>query len=633
VVIKGNARGGAGALAAHLQRTDTNERAELREARGVVAEDLDGALREMEAVASGARSKRPFYHASINTRADELLTEAQWTKAIDRLERELGLTGQPRVVVAHLKEGRAHVHIAWSRIELETMKAIPDSHNYRRHEIVARELEREFGHARVQGAHIEREGEARPDRTPSHAEMQQAERSGLSPTEAKTQLTEIWNRTDSGRAFAAAIEEQGWALARGDRRDFVLIDHSGEPHSLARRIEGAKAKDIRARMADLEAAGLPSVDEAKEIQRSRQQAQADARAARTPEAEPALAHAAAENASPENAELKTEPAKEAGQGAMIEQGEVDRALAGLSKALQERDERQQEEARLQAEAERQEKTRTAEVRRTDDLARENADYQVQQIEIMREQRTRLDQFEAEQKRQAEDAKLETERKREADARGNQAEGEIRSAGDRYRVALGDHYDVRDPYASLSRAAMAEYGAFIQDRERLATQIAQEQDPDARRELELRREIEAADYMAITSRRIAGQSEIITGRRDSDEATRFRERAAEYENQSKELRQQYRDLAAERAEREVSRAETEREDGRDRAPGATRSEAAPSQSTAAREAQDQENAATRGEVTDAKAERIAQIRAQGRAFEATEKERQNSPGHDRSGRSR
>lgn len=271
MVIKGSARGGAAALAAHLQRTDTNELAELREVRGVVAEDLDGALREIEAVASGARSKRPFYHASINTRADELMTSEQWTKAIDRLEQELGLTGQARAVVAHVKEGRAHVHVAWSRIELETMKAIPDSHNYRRHEIVARELEREFGHARVQGAHIEREGEARPSRTPSHAEMQQAERTGLTPEQAKDQLTGIWNRTDSGKAFAAAIAVEGWILARGDKRDFVVLDPAGEAHSLGRRIEDAKAKDVRARMADIDAAGLPSVEEAKAAARARAQ--------------------------------------------------------------------------------------------------------------------------------------------------------------------------------------------------------------------------------------------------------------------------------------------------------------------------------------------------------------------------
>jgi hypothetical protein len=268
VVIKGGARGGAGKLAVHLQRTDTNERAELVEVRGLAANDIDGALAEMEAVASGARTRRPLYHASINTRADEPLTDEQRTIAVDRLEEVLGLTGQPRVIVDHLKEGkdgieRAHTHVVWSRIDLDDMTAIPDSHNYRKHEEAARALEQEFGHKRVQGAHVEREEVQRPERTPSQAEMMQAERSGMTPEEVKRQVTDLWQQTDNGQAFAAALADAGYTLARGDRRDFVVIDPAGETHSLARRVDGMKAADVRARMADVDPANLPTVAEAR----------------------------------------------------------------------------------------------------------------------------------------------------------------------------------------------------------------------------------------------------------------------------------------------------------------------------------------------------------------------------------
>ena len=267
MVIKGSARGDAAGLAAHLLRTDTNEHVKVLELFGVAADDLRGALEDMELVGSGTRSKRPLYHASINTAPNEQLTDEQRAQAIDRLEKELGLYGQARAVVEHHKEGRTHFHVVWSRIDLDRMAAIPDSHNFRRHEIVARELEREFGHDRVQGAHVEREGKERPARTPSHAEMQQAERTGLSPREAREQITAIWQRTDNGHSFAAALEGTGWILARGDSRDFALIDASGETHSLARRIEGATAKDVRARMTDLDPASLPSVAEARELAR------------------------------------------------------------------------------------------------------------------------------------------------------------------------------------------------------------------------------------------------------------------------------------------------------------------------------------------------------------------------------
>jgi hypothetical protein len=271
VIIKGKSVGGAKRLVVHLMRTDTNERAEVKEVRGVAAEDLRGALLEMEAVAAGARTSKPFYHGSINTRAEERLTDEQRTQAIDRLENALGLTGQARVVVVHEKEGREHCHIVWSRIDLERMAAISDSHNYRKHEEVARALEREFGHERVQGAHVEREGKQRPERTPSHAEMLQADRTGMSPQQVTTQVTELWQRTDSGQAFAVALWEAGYVLARGDRRDYVVIDPMGGTHSLARRVEGMKAKDIRERMADMDSQRLPNITDAKQIQRARQE--------------------------------------------------------------------------------------------------------------------------------------------------------------------------------------------------------------------------------------------------------------------------------------------------------------------------------------------------------------------------
>ena len=322
MVIKGKSVAGANRLAAHLERTDTNERAEVIELRGVAAEDLQGALREMEAVASGCPNcKKPFYHASGNTRADERMTPEQRMHAIDRLEKDLGLTGQPRAVVVHeKKDGREHFHAVWLRIDLDKMRTISDSHNYRTHEIVARDLEREFGHARVQGAHVERDGKERPERTPSHKEMQQAARTGISPKQAKEQITALWRSTDNGQAFQAALEEKGWLLARGDRRDFVAVDPKGGTHSLARRIEGATAKDVRARLADLDPRGLPSVAEAKEAQQQRQPA-------REPPREPPRAAAAPSRTQEAPTASKGRPDKR--EGVRVAAG----ALRGVGKVL------------------------------------------------------------------------------------------------------------------------------------------------------------------------------------------------------------------------------------------------------------------------------------------------------------
>ena len=307
MIIKGNARGNAKWLADHLARTDTNEVAEVVEIRGVVSRTPLGAFREIAATALCTKARDPLYHANIDPPADEKLTAEQWARAVDALEDRLGFRDQPRVVVRHLKEGREHVHVVWSRIDIENRRAIPDSHNFRKHEEVARALEREFGHARVQGAHVEREEAERPARTPTRAEMQQAERTGIDPKAVKAEVSGLWQQTDNGKAFAAALDEAGYRLARGDRRDFVIIDQAGEVHSLARRVEGARAADIRARMADLDPAGLPDAEQAKAMQAARALARGDqaGRGAAEPGAVPLAEPAARPEAATVEAEAPT----------------------------------------------------------------------------------------------------------------------------------------------------------------------------------------------------------------------------------------------------------------------------------------------------------------------------------------
>lgn len=259
MIIKGGSRAGAADLAAHLQRVDTNERMEVLEVRGTVSRELEGALREMEAMSSGARCKSPLYHASINVSIHERLGIDGWARAVDRLEEELGLMGQPRTVVMHEKLGREHVHVVWGRVRADTLVAVADSHNYRKHEVVARELEREFGHERVQGAHAERDGVPRPERTLSHAEQQIAERTGIDPKAVKAEITALWQAADNAEAFLAGLEKAGYRPALGSRRQYVVLDQAGTVHSLARRIEGVRAADLRRVFAEIAPTRFPAV--------------------------------------------------------------------------------------------------------------------------------------------------------------------------------------------------------------------------------------------------------------------------------------------------------------------------------------------------------------------------------------
>lgn len=274
MIIKGKSRSEPSALAAHLGNAEKNERVQLLETKGTVATDLRGALIEMDAYAVGTRCEKPLYHAALSAEPPHRLSPQQRGEAITALEERLGLTGHARVVVMHEKEGREHIHVVWSRIDLEHMRSASDSHNYRKHEEVARELERRFGHDRVQGAHAERDGVERPDRTPSRAELRQEDRTGITGKQVKADVTAAFRASDGPDAFKTALEQAGYLLAKGDKRDFVVLDQAGGVHSLARRLDGIKAAELRAYMAPIDRDSLPDIEQAKTMQLARAPAKA-----------------------------------------------------------------------------------------------------------------------------------------------------------------------------------------------------------------------------------------------------------------------------------------------------------------------------------------------------------------------
>lgn len=271
MIINGGSRAGGRNIARHLSRTDTNEVAQLVQITGTAANDLDGALREMEAVAAGTRCKYPLYHANIDPPPGATLTPEQWRRSVDLLGEKLGLGDQPRAVMRHIKHGREHVHVVWSRIDADNMRAISDSNNYRIHEQVSRQLEREFGLERVEGVHTGDRDQARPVAEITQAEQQQAERTGRTVEEITAAIRAAWERSNTGGDFARELGEAGFVLARGDRRAFVILDEAGGIHSPRRRL-GIRAGEINAKCADIDPAELPGIEDGRKLLAVRQAA-------------------------------------------------------------------------------------------------------------------------------------------------------------------------------------------------------------------------------------------------------------------------------------------------------------------------------------------------------------------------
>jgi len=260
MILVGNQRGGGQNLALHLMK-DENERVQLHELRGFVADDLQGAFQESHAISRGTRCKQHLYSLSLSPPKGASVEDEIFIDAVDRAEKRLGLEGQPRAVVFHEKKGsdgavRRHAHAVWCRIDTETMKAKQLSFDRPKLNALARELYIEHDWQMPRGFVSKDE---RNPRNYSLAEWQQAKRAEHDPDKLKRMFQDCWAVSDGKAAFTHALDERGYVLARGDRRGFVAVDYKGEVYSLSRWI-GKKPKELKARLGTGD--DLPSTEQA-----------------------------------------------------------------------------------------------------------------------------------------------------------------------------------------------------------------------------------------------------------------------------------------------------------------------------------------------------------------------------------
>jgi hypothetical protein len=275
MIGKGNPHKDGAKLADYLLRGEPGERAQLLDMRGFATGDLRQEFADIDKVRDAAtKADAALFHVQFRSVAGEgkRLTNAQWLEILDGCDRALGraMTQQPRAASLHIDEatGDRHLHGAYS-----LLRQTDDGRFYverlgkyeRKLQLYAREVEKKYG---LQIVTNERKPGAR------HAERREYEESrrlGTDIHEIRTAILQAFNRSDNGPSFDAAMKEQNWIVAAGDRRDcFVVIDHAGGKHALNKGLIGLTLKEIDARLSGLDRAQLPSVDQAQQMQRDRQ---------------------------------------------------------------------------------------------------------------------------------------------------------------------------------------------------------------------------------------------------------------------------------------------------------------------------------------------------------------------------
>lgn len=243
-------------MARHLLKANDNEVLQVWEQS---KNGLENDMVDFQLLTELTRGKRGIFHVAINPRSYDGMTPEQWERSVQAIEKEFGLTGQPRVQVYHEKAGRPHLHVCWSLVDQEKGKLLDPSHDRPRLQTIAMELEKEFAQELTR--------RTANDNTIEITDKDRARqaRTGKSPQERKVLITELWHQAKTPEAFSQAMQAHGYVIAKGNKARIIAVDREGEPFNLTRQLPKlVKAKEVRERLAGLD---LPTLEQAQEMQR------------------------------------------------------------------------------------------------------------------------------------------------------------------------------------------------------------------------------------------------------------------------------------------------------------------------------------------------------------------------------
>ena len=268
MIVKARAGQGGPALARYLDG-GKNENAELLALRNLDAPSLNAAIYDMDGLARGSACRNHALHVQLRAAPGERLTPDQWREACDRYAEAFGMEDhQAAIILHHQQDGTTHAHLVFNRVHPETLKAADLWRNYPKHKELARQMERDWG---LQPVPDRKREQARDYSQAGQQETEQARRMGQNVHDIREHVRQLWENSQTGQEFAGALEAEGYQLAKGDKRDYVVLDPTGSPYSLGSRTTGAKAREVREKLGDLDPAKVPDIAEGRRLLQERQQ--------------------------------------------------------------------------------------------------------------------------------------------------------------------------------------------------------------------------------------------------------------------------------------------------------------------------------------------------------------------------
>ena len=247
----------------HDKEAQTTERVDWVEVRNMPVNDNDAAIRMMAYTAMNSaklkqqagvpltgrkKEKGVVYTFSLSWSPEEKPDKVLMVKSADETIALLGLGEHQSLIIAHNDTRHPHVHVICNLVNPNDGRMHdPDwgsklkmSDWALRHEF---ENGKVYCQQRVQNAEDRKQGKQVRYQEPLH--------------DRKAEIQALYRQSDNGASFRAALEEQGYTLASGNRRRFVLVDDTGQIHSLSRQLDKGQREDHLQKLSDIIHQDLP----------------------------------------------------------------------------------------------------------------------------------------------------------------------------------------------------------------------------------------------------------------------------------------------------------------------------------------------------------------------------------------
>lgn len=251
VAQRGHSFVGAGKYYLHDKEADTSERVGWTRTYNLSTNDPEKGLRmmawtamhadDLKAQAGVAPTGRTattgaVYSYSLAWAPNQTPDEQEMREAVESSLRYLRLQHHEAVAIQHTETAHPHVHVIVNLVDPDTGKRRSPYNDHLIHSKWAEEWERKHG-----GIIIKKRQENNAKRDGGEYVKHRPEK-----VDHAAEINRLFKQSDSPKAFKAALEQSGYALAQGDKRGVVLVADDGKILSLARQLEGQRAKDIKA---------------------------------------------------------------------------------------------------------------------------------------------------------------------------------------------------------------------------------------------------------------------------------------------------------------------------------------------------------------------------------------------------